>query len=168
MVWNEGRSARKTEAGGPPEPPAPAGCRGPARRTRDLQTLPVVYTAVHDLEAERFVGALGIEMIQPGVRSHLNAALLSSPLLRRRDKLRSGLPAPKRRRYIPSFDIPNRTGRVTAVGVRPQAGLDEPDNAATRCLGQEDGGGQVSGDLAGQQRRQLWVCSATPASGHRR
>ena len=71
-----------------------------------------MYAAIHDLEPECLVGTLGIEVVQPGIGSHLDAALISRPLLRGRDQPRSDVPAPAGRCYIPSLDVPDRLGSV--------------------------------------------------------
>jgi len=84
-----------------------------------------MYAAVHNLEPECFVSALGIKRIKPRVGSHFETALKTGPLLRCGDKPRSDLSAPVFGRYIPTLDETHGMRGIAAVGVRSEAGLNK-------------------------------------------
>src|SRR5215468_9128064 len=60
-------------------PHCPGEIAGP---NRSSESLPVMYTAVHNLVAQGFVCTLGYLILDQGIGSHLDTAVTASPLLR--------------------------------------------------------------------------------------
>jgi len=76
-----------------------------------------MYAAVDDLKAQRFVRALRDSMVNPGIRCHLNAALVSRPLLGGPNEPSSdSLPAMSRIN-VPSFNEADGMRRIATVGM---------------------------------------------------
>jgi hypothetical protein len=109
-----------------------------------------MHAAVYDFEPERLVCGLGSEVIQPGIRSHLDAALISGPVLGCRDKPGSNSLAPVSGGYIPSLEIPHWLMIITAVGVGPQINLDESQNRSVLFLCEQNHPGQTARSSTGE------------------
>jgi hypothetical protein len=74
--------------------------------------------SVNDLKAERFVNTLRPVVVEPRVRCHLDASVTSRPLLRSRQELRAGALPPVLLGDEPTFNEPDWSFRVAAIGAR--------------------------------------------------
>ncbi len=83
--------------------------------------------AVHDLEPERLVGFLRLEIVGEGVRCHFAAAVGAGPFLCRAQKGRADALAAMLFAYEPSFQKADRLLGIATIGVGTKADLGKPN-----------------------------------------
>lgn len=111
-----------------------------------------MHAAINHLESKRFVGLLGIEMVDPRIRRHFMAAVIAGPLLCCSEKLRADSVAPMLRRDKPALDKADRMCGIATVSMRAQTSIDESHDVTFGVLGHEDNSGQGPAGLAGEKR----------------
>lgn len=77
-----------------------------------------MHAAIDNLKAKRLVDSLRIDIVNPGIGSHLDATLATRPILCSRQQQGAHAPPAMAFHHEPTFHETNGVAWVAAVGVR--------------------------------------------------